>query len=195
MVMLVVAVLLFAGTHLIHAFAPGFRQSMIDRLGENGWKGVFSLAALAEFVFLVFAFGKARQGGVVLYDPPFWLAHLTVLLMLIAMICLSASFFPPGKIAAFAKHPMVLSVKIWAFSHLLANGEAASVILFAGILIWAVLLRIALARRERAELLTRKPFVSARYDAYAFILGIVLWGLFIWKLHVWLIGVPIQFAA
>ena len=116
MVMLVVAVLLFAGTHLIHAFAPGFRQSMINRLGENGWKGVFSLAALAEFVFLVFAFGKARQGGVVLYDPPFWLAHLTVLLMLIAMICLSASFFPPGKIAAFAKHPMVLSVKIWAFS-------------------------------------------------------------------------------
>ena len=65
----------------------------------------------------------------------------------------------------------------------------------AGILIWAVILRISLARRERAGLLTRKPFVSARYDAYAFILGIVLWGLFIWKLHVWLIGVPIQFAA
>ena len=195
MVMLIIAVLLFTGTHLVHAFAPGFRQSMIDRIGEKPWRGLFSLVALAEFVFLVFAFGQARQSGVVLYTPPFWMAHITILLMLIAMICLSASFFPPGKIARIAKHPMVLSVKIWALAHLLANGEAASVILFAGILIWAVILRISLARRERAGLLTRKPFVSARYDAYAFILGIVLWGLFIWKLHVWLIGVPIQFAA
>lgn len=195
MLMLVIAVLLFTLTHLIHTFAPGLRRAMIGRIGENAWKGLFSLVALAEFAFMVFAFGRARQGGVILYDPPFWLAHLTVFLMLIAMIFLAASFFPPGKLASFAKHPMVLSVKIWAFAHLLANGEAASVILFAGILIWAVILRISLARRERAGLLVRKPFVSARYDAYAFVLGIVLWGLFIWKLHVWLIGVPIQFGA
>lgn len=194
MVMLVVAVLLFTLLHLIRTFAPGFRQSMIDRIGEGPWRGVFSLVSLAALVFLVFAFGKARQGTGMLYSTPFWMAHVTILLMLIAMICLAASFFPPGRIASAVKHPMVLSVKIWALAHLLANGETSSVILFGAILIWAVILRIALARRERAGLLTRKPFVSVRYDAYAFVLGLVLWGLFIWKLHVWLIGVPVSFA-
>ncbi|TPW31664.1 NnrU family protein [Martelella alba] len=195
MAMLVVAVLVFTLLHLIHAFAPAFRQQMIDRLGEKGWRGVFSIAALAAFVFMVWSFGQARQVTGVLYTPPFWMAHITILLMLIAMICLSASFFPPGHIARVMKHPMVVSVKVWAFAHLLANGETASVILFAGILIWAVILRIALARRERAGLLTRKPFVSARYDLYAIVLGLVLWGLFVWKLHLWLIGLPISFAA
>ncbi|MET3600618.1 NnrU family protein [Martelella mangrovi] len=192
MIMLIIAVLIFTGIHLVHTFAPDFRRTMIDRLGENAWRGVFSVAALAALVFMIFAFGHARRQGIVLYTPPFWMAHVTVLLMLVAMICLSASFFPPGRIASMAKHPMVLSVKIWAFAHLLANGEAASVILFAGLLIWAVILRISLARRERAGHYSRKPFVSARYDAYAFVLGIALWGLFIWKLHVWLIGVPVS---
>jgi len=194
MTMLVIAVLVFTLLHLVHAFAPGFRQSMIDRLGENGWRGVFSVLALASLVFLIWAFGQARQVTGVLYVTPLWMTHLTALLMLIAMICLSASFFPPGKIAGFAKHPMVLSVKIWAFAHLLANGETASVILFVGILIWAVILRISLARRERAGNLTRKPFVSSLYDLYSVLLGVILWGLFVWKLHVWLIGVPISFA-
>lgn len=194
MVMLIVAVLVFTGIHLINTFAPGFRRSMIDRLGENGWKGGFSLAALVALVFMIWAFGRARQEGIVLYTPPFWMAHVTLLLMLLAMICLAASFFPPGRITTMAKHPMVLSVKIWAFAHLLANGEAASVILFAGFLVWAVILRISLARRERSGNYSRKPFVSARYDAYAFVLGVVLWGLFIWKLHIWLIGVPVPLA-
>ncbi len=194
MVMLIIAVLVFTGIHLIQTFAPGFRQAMIDRLGENAWKGVFSIASLAALVFMIWSFGQARQQGVVLYTPPFWMAHITILLMLIAMICLAASFFPPGRITMVTKHPMVLSVKIWAFAHLLANGEAASVILFAGLLVWAVILRISLARRERAGTYSRKPFVSARYDAYAFVVGIALWGLFIWKLHVWLIGVPVSFA-
>ena len=194
MVMLVIAVLVFTCIHLIHAFAPGFRQQMIGRLGENAWKGAFSLAALLSLIFMIWAFGQARQTTGMLYNPPFWMAHVTVLLMLVAMICLSASFFPPGRIARATKHPMVLSVKIWAFAHLLANGETASVILFTGILIWAVILRISLARRERAGLYTRKPFVSARYDLFAFGLGVILWGLFIWKLHVWLIGVPVSLA-
>jgi uncharacterized membrane protein len=34
-----------------------------------------------------------------------------------------------------------------------------------------------------------RPFVSAKYDLYAAVLGVVLWVLIIWKLHEWIIGV------
>ena len=107
----------------------------------------------------------------------------------VALICLVASLLPAGHIATKTKHPMVLSVKIWALAHLLANGETSSVLLFAAFLAWGVILRISLKRRQRAGEIVLRPFVSAKYDLYAIVIGIVVWALIIWKLHEWLIGV------
>ena len=80
-------------------------------------------------------------------------------------------------------------MKIWAFSHLLANGETSSVILFGAFLAWGVVMRIALKRRARAGEQLVRPFVSGRYDVAAVVLGVLLWAAFIVKLHEWLIGV------
>src|SRR6201989_1154803 len=123
MLLLVAGIVLFLGVHLIRVVAPGFRQSMIDRLGQNAWRGVYSLASIATLVLLIYGFGAARRETTVLYVPPLWMAHITILLMLIALICLAASLLPAGTIAVKTRHPMVLSVKIWAFAHLLANGD------------------------------------------------------------------------
>ncbi|MGW9232458.1 NnrU family protein [Pseudorhizobium sp. NPDC055634] len=189
MLLLVISLILFLGIHLTRVIAPGFRASVIAARGERAWTLGYTVASIATLVLVIYAFGEARQETGVLYTPPVWMAHLASLLMLVAMICLVASLLPPGHIAAKTKHPMVLSVKIWAFAHLLANGETASVILFSAFLAWGVVLRIALKRRERRGELVRRPFVSARYDALAVGIGAVVYLLFIWRLHVWLIGV------
>ena len=189
MALLVVSLILFLGIHLIRVVAPGFRQSMISGMGKPAWAGTFSVASIASLVLLIYAFGQARQVTGMLYNPPVWMAHITITLMLIAMICLVASLLPAGYIATKTKHPMVLSVKIWAFAHLLANGETSSVLLFAAFLAWGVIMRISLKRRERAGEVVLRPFVAGRYDLFAVIIGVVLWGLIIWKLHAWLIGV------
>ena len=189
MLLLIVSLILFLGIHLIRVIAPGWRTSTIASLGESRWKLGYSLASILSLVLVVYAFGEARQQTGILYTPPVWMAHLASLLMLVAMICLVASLLPPGHIATRTKHPMVLSVKIWALAHLLANGETSSVILFAGFLAWGVVLRIALKRRERRGELVRKPFVSTRYDLLAVIIGLLVFLLFVWRLHVWLIGV------
>jgi uncharacterized membrane protein len=128
MAWLVVGIVLFLGMHLIRVIAPGFRQAMIDRLGKPAWAAIFSIAGIATLILLVYGFGQARQETTVLYSPPFWMAHITITLMLLALICLAASLLPAGYIATKTKHPMVLSVKIWAFAHLLANGDSASVL-------------------------------------------------------------------
>ncbi|MEZ2130466.1 MULTISPECIES: NnrU family protein [unclassified Sinorhizobium] len=189
MTLLVIGLILFLGIHLIRVVAPGLRQSMIDSVGKSAWRGIYSVASIASLVLLIYGFGQARQVTGVLYSPPVWTAHIAITLMLIAMICLVASLLPAGYIATKTKHPMVLSVKIWAFAHLLANGETSSVLLFAGFLAWGVIMRISLKRRERAGEAVLRPFVSGRYDLFAVIIGIVLWGLIIWRLHEWLIGV------
>lgn len=189
MLLLVLCLCLFFATHLVRIVAPGFRDAAIARLGAGAWKGLYSVASVITLVLVIYAFGQARQITGMLYYPPVWMGHIALTLMLIAMICLVASLLPPGHIATKTKHPLVLSVKIWALSHLLANGETSSVILFVAFLAWGVVMRIALKRRERAGLLVRPAFVSARYDLIAVVGGVALWAAFIFKLHEWLIGV------
>lgn len=54
--------------------------------------------------------------------------HAVALLMLPAFIMLAATYVPHNAIKAKLGHPMVLSVKIWAFAHLLANGRLGDII-------------------------------------------------------------------
>jgi uncharacterized membrane protein len=187
MTLLIVGIVLFLGVHLLRVVAPGFRLSMIERFGDNGWKGLYSILSLVTFVVLVWAYKNAPV--IDLWFPPMGMSHLTTTLMLFAMICLVASLVPAGHIAAKTKHPMVLSVKIWALAHLLANGDLASMLLFLAFLAWGVVLRINYKRRERAGLSRPRAFVSARYDVIAVVGGIVVWAVFLLWLHELLIGV------
>ncbi|MCZ7450755.1 NnrU family protein [Agrobacterium rhizogenes] len=189
MLFLALCLVLFFLTHLLKVLAPQFRARMIAKLGEGPFKGLYSVASLITLGLVIFAFGEARQETGMLWNPPVWTSHLAVTLMLPAMICLIASLIPAGNIAVKTKHPLILSVKIWALAHLLANGETSSILLFASFLAWGVVMRISLKRRERAGEKVLRPFVSGRYDVVAIVGGIVLWGAFILKLHEWLIGV------
>ena len=114
MTLLIVGIILFLGVHLVRVVSPGFRRSMIASLGEKGWRVAYSIASIATLILLIYGFGQARDVTGMLYNPPVWMAHITITLMLIAMICLVASLLPAGHIATKTKHPMVLSVKIWA---------------------------------------------------------------------------------
>ncbi|MES5098832.1 NnrU family protein [Agrobacterium sp. BA1120] len=189
MLLLLICLLLFFVTHSLRFIAPGIRAGMISRLGEGPFKGIYSVVSIIVILLVAYAFGQARRVTGMLYDPPIWMSHIAVTLMLFAMICLVASCLPAGHIVAKTKHPLILALKIWAFSHLLANGETSSVILFASFLAWGVVMRILLKRRARAGEVVTRPFVSARYDIIAVVLGVLLWAAFIWKLHEWLIGV------
>ena len=65
-----------------------------------------------------------------LWTSPVWLRHLAIALNLIAFILLAAFVVPAGRMKARLGHPMLLSVKVWAFAHLLANGTLADLFLF-----------------------------------------------------------------
>ncbi|MBP1853385.1 NnrU family protein [Rhizobium halophytocola] len=187
MAILILGIILFLGVHSIRLAAPGFRRSMVEKMGEGPWRGVYSAASLVSLVILIWGFAVAPVINV--WFPPEFMSHITVLLMLFAMICFIASLMPAGHIQTKTKHPMVLSVKIWAFAHLLANGDLASILLFVAFLAWGVVMRIALKKRWRRGELMLPSFVSARYDVIAVVVGVVVWAALLLKLHELLIGV------
>ncbi|WP_275784066.1 NnrU family protein [Pararhizobium gei] len=189
MTLLVLGILLFLGIHLARVLAPGLRVSVIERFGKGAWMGLYSIASLLGLCLIIYGFGEARAVTGMLYNPPVFLRHIALFLMLVAFICLAAGFLPAGHIAVALKHPQVLSIKIWALAHLLANGETSSVLLFGSFLAWAVIMRISLKRRERAGEKVLPVFRSARFDVIAVAVGCGAYLLFLLKLHEWLIGV------
>ncbi|MBP1861156.1 NnrU family protein [Rhizobium herbae] len=189
MALLVLGIVIFLGMHLVRVVAPGLRASVIERNGKNAWMGIYTVISLIGLGLIVYGFGEARAVTGMLYNPPVFLKHISLLLMLLAFICLAAGFLPAGRIAVMVKHPQILSIKIWALAHLLANGETSSVLLFGSFLAWAVIMRISMKRRQRAGELVLPVFRSARYDLFAILIGVAAYLLFIWKLHELLIGV------
>jgi len=192
MAILIAGLVLFLGSHTLPMF-PALRARLVSQFGDNGYKGIYTLVSATGLTLIIYGYGVARSGGSPLvYDPPFWLRHVTMLLMVPVFIFLVAAYVP-CKIKAVLKHPMLVAVKLWAFSHLLANGDLASVLLFGGSFIWAVADRISVKRRGPGAGQGPVPAVNpGKYsDAMVILAGLVLYGLFVWKLHVLLIGVPV----
>jgi uncharacterized membrane protein len=186
MLPLILGLILFLGMHSARMIAPAWRDGRVATMGEGPWKGIYSLISLAGFVLIIWGYGRAWAVAPVLYEPPTWLKHLAALLMFFSFVSAMVSTFPAGRLKPALKHPLLLAVKIWAFAHLLANGDLAAVILFGAFLAWAVADRIALKRRDEPLPLAG----PVKWDVAAIVSGAALYVLFVWKLHLWLIGVP-----
>jgi len=185
MIWLIAGLVVFLGIHSVRIVAPGFRDSMVAARGENAWKGIYSVIALAGLLLVIWGYGQARPDAAFLYEPPVFVKHIVTLLMLIAMILLVAAYLPTGHIKKRVKHPMLTAVKVWAFAHILANGDLATLVLAGAFLAWAVIDRISLKRRGDPVFET----VSVRNDAIAVVVGTAITIWFIMQLHAFLFGV------
>lgn len=188
MAYLILGLAMFIGIHSVRIFAEDWRTRTIARMGLNPWKGVYSVISIAGFVLLVWGYGQVRQAGGVLYEPPLFMRHITMLLTLISFVLVAAAKVPGNHIKAAAGHPMIAGVKLWAFAHLLSNGGLADVILFGAFLAWAVVDFIASRRRDRAAG-THYPAGSGARTAVTVVAGVAAWVVFAFWAHRWLIGV------
>lgn len=188
MLYLILGLVIFFGAHLFSAFrsrAPG--KDLKVKLGYGPYMGLYSLVSVAGFVLIIWGFGAARPAPI-LYQPPVWMAHLNLVLMLPAMILLAAAYAPTGRIKKAVKHPMLAAVKIWALGHLLANGELNSVLLFGSFLAYGVIDRIAVKKRGDIGPGPDAP-VSAMGDVAALVIGTAAYAAILLWLHPILFGV------
>lgn len=188
MTLLIAGLVLFLGIHSVAIAAPELRASAIGKLGANGWKGLYSLIAITGFVLLCIGYAEARISNPLwLWQPPKATRHVALLLMLPVFPLLLAAYLP-GRIRTATKHPMLIATKLWALSHLLANGGLHDVLLFGGFLAWAVVDRISLKRRAGVTPPPSAP-ASRWNDLVVVVGGLAIYLLFVGGLHKLLMGV------
>ena len=188
MTILILGIIVLIGIHFVPAF-PDLRDSLMARLGRNGYRALFSVVSLLGLALVVWGFAKAPV--VQIWAPPVWTRHLALLLMLPVFPLLLAAYLP-GKIKAKVRHPMLAAIKFWALAHLIANGDLASIILFGSFLAYAVVDRILVKRRGAAELVLAVSEAEARRnDLISLGAGLALYVAFLFWLHPLLIGVSL----
>src|SRR6476619_5323878 len=186
MTLLILGIIVFLGVHLLPTF-PDMRDRLIGRLGENGYRAMFSTLSMLGFVLIVWGF--ARAPVIQVWSPPNWTRYVAMVLMVPVFILLVAAYVP-GEIKAKIEHPFLVAIKIWALAHLIANGDLASIILFGSFLAYAVVDRILVKRRGGAELVLAVSEAEARRnDLLSLGAGLALYVAFLFWLHPRLIGV------
>jgi uncharacterized membrane protein len=165
-------------------------------MGEGAYKAVYGLISLAGLVLIAWGFAAYRKAGMIEVWEPLVpasvltaLRHVTVALMLPAVILVAASYIR-GRIYLALKHPMLAGIKLWAAAHLLANGDLGSIILFGSFLAWAVFDRISLKHRADSGA-PPIPIGGLGNDFIAVAVGIVAYLALAFVFHPVVIGVPV----
>ena len=188
MAILVLGLVIFLGLHSTRIVSESGRERAISRIGEGPWKGVYSLISAIGFVLIVWGFARARYDAPQFWTPPAGARHITMLLMLVALILFASFLFKRSHIAVLTHHPMLWSVLLWSAGHLFANGSAADLVLFGAFFVWSAAdLVSAYARDRRNGVVYPEPQVAA--TAGAVVVGLVVFALLIGGLHLWLFGV------
>ncbi len=149
---LFVATAVFVAAHFLLSSRPP-RRAMTELLGVQGFRIGYSIVALAAFVWMLRAYEAAPVMEV--WYPPAAFAWVPVLVMPLALLLAvcglttpsvtmvggearlsdpSTHDVAPGMLRV-TRHPFLWGTALWSASHLLVNGEAANMILMAGILV------------------------------------------------------------
>ena len=185
MTLLVLGILLFALVHFIPAFAPAMRAAAIKRLGENGYKGIFSLLLLASFALIIIGWRSTQPTP--LYLPPPALHTFALGLLCLAFLLMVVSS-RNSRLRLLIRHPQLSGVALWGISHLLLNGDNRSLVLFGGMTAWALVEIVAISQRQGVWIKGEAPTWSA--EAVTVIVAAITIGVIIY-VHPWLSGVAV----
>ena len=174
-IILLIGVGLWAGAHFFKRIYPERRAA----LGEKG-KGFVALALFASIVLMVI--GYRGTGYINIWQPPVFFTHINNLLILIALFMMSPAP-KKGVLLNGMRHPMLTGFGLWAVAHLLVNGDLASIILFGGLLAWAIA-EVQVINRAEPEWSPSEPGTIAK-DAMFAAISVVLLGI-IGAIHNWL---------
>jgi uncharacterized membrane protein len=174
---LMVATAAFLATHFVSS--TPLRPALVRALGEWPYRGLYSLVALATLVWMATAYAAAPRE---LLWPG--LRHLPSAVMPFAFILVACGFFrnptivgadkllrsddPARGIIRVTRHPIMWGFMLWAAAHVLARGDAKSLVFFGSFLLLAGVGTVLLDKRKTgiegwarfAAVTSHVPFVA-----------------------------------
>ena len=144
MISLGAAALFFVGIHLFIA-GTSLRDRLVSGIGEGPYMGLFSLMSLAGITWLCMAYASVDY--VPLWGLPQALLPVSWVLVAVAFVLVVVGLLTKSPTAAggesalddaepaqgilrITRHPFLIGVALWAITHLLVNGDLASLIFF-----------------------------------------------------------------
>jgi uncharacterized membrane protein len=216
------AALFFDGIHFLIS-GTALRAKILGLVGERAFQGLFSLMSLIGIVWLSRAYGQAEY--VELWGKLQALRPFALIVMLVAFFFVVLAFTSPNPTAVgggalltekepakgiqrITRHPFLWGVALWSFTHLVLNGDLASVIFFGAFLIVAVGGPFSIDRKRKkafgdawnqsVALTSNVPFMAiiegrnslkiGELGWWPVVLALVVYGLFLY-LHRTLFGV------
>ncbi len=173
MTSLILAALAFIGIHL-GVSGTTLRDRIVAAIGDRGYMLGFSVASVAALVWLILSYKAAD------YVPTWgmleWWKPFAIVLMLPAFVLVVAGLAtpnptavaqeglverPPQGIVRITRHPFLVGVAIWSATHLIGNGDVASLLLFGALFIVSVAGTVSIDAKRRRVL------GPAAWDAFA----------------------------
>src|ERR1700730_16260568 len=110
LLVMILGLVLFFGVHTLTT-QRALRARLIGQWGESTYKIGYALVSAAGLALIVWGFAHYRATGWIdVWYPPVAFKHITVALMLPAVILVVASYIR-GRIYTTLKHPMLTGVK------------------------------------------------------------------------------------
>ena len=180
MKILIAGLIIWTLGHYFKRLMPSGRVALETSIGQGPAKGAIALLLVISIVLMVIGYRSANDLHV--YSPMAGIGHLNNLLMYIAILLFGMGS-SKGKMRAWFRHPMLMGVITWSVAHLLVNGDLASVILFGGLAIWAII-QMLLINRVVADWARPEAGPVAR-DIRLLVIALVLYAI-IATIHTWL---------
>jgi uncharacterized membrane protein len=137
------AVFCFLAPHVLPSI-PGLRPWLIGKLGRPGYLFAYITLSAITFAWLILATLRAPYSGLWALSP--WQVYVALVLVALGCTLLVAGLatpnplslsvraagadVPKGAILGVTRHPLLWALGLWGLSHVLVNGDVASVILF-----------------------------------------------------------------
>jgi uncharacterized membrane protein len=163
MTTLALAAAVFLATHFVPS--TPLRPGLVGMLGEKAYLGLYTLVSFAALGWMIWAYVKAPYVRWWVGDEfKVWAVVLMPVSLLLVVAggmtknpsavrqeSLLRSLGEPRGILRVTRHPIQWGIALWALLHLIARGDAASVIFFGGFALLSILGTILIdARKNRA---------------------------------------------
>ena len=157
---------IFFLTHSIPV-RPANRIKLVAMIGQRGFSAAYSAMSLAALAWVIGAAGRAPYVPIWYWAP--WQNAVTILVMFCVCILIALAIARPNPFSfggarnsefdprnpgliRLSRHPLLFALALWAFGHVVPNGDLAHVILFGVFGSFAVLGQTLIDRRKQRQM-------------------------------------------